>query len=241
MSFETAFRSVERVNLYYRLTVRSRSYNLQLNTGKQDILIRRYWLLRPGGNLQSHEFDRVEGAETTDQGTVGRLHYRDTEMDSMDTTFEILSNPRRRNTISYLAQSDTEMVHLRDLAEQIAAWENGVSMQEVKYNERKRVYTSLYQTHLPKMDRLGIIEYDRSSGVVRPTPEVMELYGYFARESDDEGLLTRVSLSLSISCLALVALIATNVVTLGGVTGVEIALLVALVFVAVSIAQVLTT
>lgn len=208
---------------------------------KQDILIRRYWLLRPGGNLQSQEFDRMEGAESTGHGTGGRLRYRGTEMDSMDATFEILSNPRRRNTISYLARSDEEMVHLRDLAEQIAAWENDVSMQEVKYNERKRVYTSLYQTHLPKMDRLGIIEYDRSSGVVRPTPEVEELYRYFAQESGGAGVLTRVGLSLSVACLALVSLIATDVLALGSDTGYGIAFLVTLVFVAVSLGQVLAT
>ncbi|NGM70743.1 hypothetical protein G6M89_17310 [Natronolimnobius sp. AArcel1] len=150
-----------------------------------------------------------------------------------DGAFKILSNPRRRYTIEYLVQSDEEVVRLRDVAEQIAAWENNVSTQEITYKQRKRVYTSLYQTHLPKMDRAGVIEYDQSAGVIRSTPTVADLATHLnssthARRWERIGLLT--SFGSGIVALSL------TVMTAGG-TGSVGALVISVVFVLVSIAQ----
>jgi hypothetical protein len=55
-------------------------------------------------------------------------------------------------------------VSLRELAERIAAWENDVEVDDLDYKQRKRVYTSLHQTHLPKLDEAGIVDYDRDEG-----------------------------------------------------------------------------
>jgi hypothetical protein len=37
------------------------------------------------------------------------------------------------------------------------------------------VYNSLHQTHLPKMDSLGLIEYDRDRKVVRMQPSIKQV------------------------------------------------------------------
>jgi hypothetical protein len=66
-------------------------------------------------------------------------------------------------------------VLIRDLAEQIAAWENDISPVEVTYKQRKRVYTSLYQSHLPRLHRYGFIEYDADRGTIELTPQAEEL------------------------------------------------------------------
>jgi DNA-binding transcriptional ArsR family regulator len=107
---------------------------------------------------------------TTDQ-TPERDHSTDAEPSngradlSRDEIFEILSNKRRRLTIHYLHQNG-ERADLGTLAEHIAAKENDVPIDSVSYNERKCVYTSLQQFHLPKLDDRGVVDFDRSEGVV---------------------------------------------------------------------------
>lgn len=93
---------------------------------------------------------------------------------SPDTAFEILTNPRRRYALSYLG-SKSGRVSIGELAEAVAAWEQDTSVELVSSKERKSVYTSLYQTHLPKMADAGIIVYDRQRGQVRLSDTATEL------------------------------------------------------------------
>jgi DNA-binding transcriptional ArsR family regulator len=93
---------------------------------------------------------------------------------SKDVIFSMLSNPRRRYVIRYL-KSDPGPVRIRDLAQQIAAWENDVDVSDLTYKQRKRVYTSLHQTHLPKLDEAGVVDYDRDRGTIELADRAAEL------------------------------------------------------------------
>lgn len=94
----------------------------------------------------------------------------------IDQTFETLSNPRRREALRYLrTHEDDGPVLIRDLAEEIAAWENDIPRVEVTYKQRKRVYTSLYQSHLSRLHRYGFIEYDADRGTIQLNPKAKEL------------------------------------------------------------------
>jgi hypothetical protein len=84
---------------------------------------------------------------------------------SLSTTFELLKNRRRRETISYLLEHDGTST-LSDLAEHIAALENGIEVVELSSDQRKRVYIGLYQCHLPKLDKAGVIDFDKNRGTV---------------------------------------------------------------------------
>ena len=94
-----------------------------------------------------------------------------------DVLFDVLSNQRRRFAVHLLKQ-ESETVEIGDMAEQIAAWENEVDTAELTGSERKRVYTALQQSHLPKMDRAGVVEFNKDRGVIEPTPalENVDLY-----------------------------------------------------------------
>ena len=101
-----------------------------------------------------------------------------TESFSRDRVFELLSNRRRRLVLYYLQEQAGEDATVRELASEIAAWENGVETVAVTYKQRKRVYTSLYQSHLPKMDEYGVVEYEQGRGTVRLTAEGETLDAY---------------------------------------------------------------
>ena len=84
--------------------------------------------------------------------------------------------------LRYLREADGQ-VRLRDLAEQIAAWEQETSIDDLSSDERQRVYISLYQSHLPKLDTHGIVDYDKDRGWVEPTPRTERLYPYLETPS----------------------------------------------------------
>jgi hypothetical protein len=114
----------------------------------------------PQETLASSETD----ADDTESGPDG------SETDSnltRDEVFKMLSNRRRRYVLHYLGRNDAP-VSLRALAEQVAAWENGVEHDPTS-DERKRVYTALQQFHLPRMDGAGVVEYDHHRGIVELT------------------------------------------------------------------------
>ncbi|MFD1589105.1 hypothetical protein ACFR9U_19160 [Halorientalis brevis] len=94
-----------------------------------------------------------------------------------EDAFEVLSNARRRHVIHYLLQQE-DRVTLRDLSEQIAAWENDVEPVDVSSKQRKRVYTALRQSHLPKLDDKEIVHFDADRGTVQPTDRLSDLKVY---------------------------------------------------------------
>ena len=102
----------------------------------------------------------------------------------MDDVFHVLQNARRRLVLVYL--SDVEgAVEMRAIAEQVAAWENGTTVEAITSEQRQRVYIALYQSHLPKMDELGVVDYDQARGVVERTPQVDQFLSVLRLPDED--------------------------------------------------------
>ncbi|WP_435335459.1 DUF7344 domain-containing protein [Haloarchaeobius sp. TZWWS8] len=91
--------------------------------------------------------------------------------------FDVLRNQRRRFVLQYLKRRDGP-VELGDLATQVAAWEYHTPCEDVTSEQRKRVYTTLQQTHLPRMSEANIIQYDSDEGLIEPTPRSRDLSIY---------------------------------------------------------------
>ena len=104
---------------------------------------------------------------------------------SRDLVFATLSNARRRYVLHYLKRHGGPAT-IRELAEQIAAWENDTQMAEVTYKQRKRVYTSLHQTHLPKLADAGFIESERSWEAITLSERARELEVYLEVVPEDD-------------------------------------------------------
>lgn len=90
---------------------------------------------------------------------------------SAEELFEILSNSRRRY-VAYFLKHCADTAELGTLSTQIAAWENDKPVAEVTRADRKRVYTSLQQVHLPKMDEIGVVGFDKRAGLIESTPSL---------------------------------------------------------------------
>ncbi|WP_457852007.1 DUF7344 domain-containing protein [Halalkalicoccus ordinarius] len=104
---------------------------------------------------------------------------------SKDDTFHILQNERRRRVLRYLSDAEGP-VDMRDIAEQVAAWEHDTTVQQLTSDQRQRVYIALYQSHLPKLADFGLITYNRSRGVVERTPLADQIAWYLDDENGTE-------------------------------------------------------
>lgn len=98
----------------------------------------------------------------------------DDELDEA-TIHDVLRNDRRRIALESLRET-SGVADLSDLAETIAAKESGSD--PPPSDKRQSVYVSLHQTHLPKLDSLGIIEYDSDAHEIelRDRVEEVEIY-----------------------------------------------------------------
>jgi hypothetical protein len=168
-------------------------------------------------------------AETSGTGSSERDDSDDSGSDSLSTeaVFETLSSQRRRYTLHYLKQQQ-EPVTVRDLSEQVAAWENGIDRESVTPKLRKRAYTALHQTHLPKMSKLDVIEYDSDRGVVGMTPHVSQLDIYLDIVPSDDLPWSQFYLGLGAVFTALVTVAALGVPPFGSIPGFGYALCIAL-------------
>lgn len=183
--------------------------------------------------------NRTDGESTTERGREDTTVERSTkESISTDVAFGVLRNARRRYVLYFLREESPR--ELGDLAEQIAARENDTTVEALSSKQRKSVYTALYQTHLPKLADVGVVEYDRDRGVVWLADTADQLDPYLnARASD--GRWSRYFLGLSVIGGGLVVAHSMGMTLLTAVP--SIALVVALIsaFIALSIAYAATS
>ncbi|MFW6317032.1 MAG: DUF7344 domain-containing protein [Halorubrum sp.] len=99
-----------------------------------------------------------------------------------DEVFEVLSSSRRRLILYHLHRRGGRAV-LRDLASDTAKAE---SEDDVDDDVVKRFYISLYQTHVPKLEEVGLVRYDSDSKTVSLTDRIEEVEAILETESEPE-------------------------------------------------------
>jgi len=125
---------------------------------------------------------------------------------SNEEIFDMLQNERRRHVLQYLRQHGGP-VSLGDLADHVAAAEYDCLTDDVTSAQRKRVYTTLQQSHLPQMDEVGIVEYDSDEGVITTTEQTEELTVYLEIVPEGEFPWREYYLSFGAISLAIVTVL----------------------------------
>jgi hypothetical protein len=116
-------------------------------------------------------------AESGANGATGRI--------DDETVFDILKNSRRRATLEYLIEAGDDPVPVSVIAEQVAAAENETTPEDLSPEERKRVYVSLHQCHLPKMHDLRVLRYDQEETAVELGPNAPRVSTYMRATSGE--------------------------------------------------------
>lgn len=83
-----------------------------------------------------------------------------------DRLFHLLSNYRRIYSLRVLDEHGK--MDRGELAEHVAARENGKPREDITGKERKAAYVSLYQMHLPKLVENGLVTEERDTYELGP-------------------------------------------------------------------------
>lgn len=94
-----------------------------------------------------------------------------TEELTKDEVYDVLSSSRRRQILYHLHRRGGR-ADLRELARDTAAEEVD---EPVEDDVVKRFYISLYQTHVPKLEQTGLVEYNGDDKSVVLTDRVSEI------------------------------------------------------------------
>lgn len=89
--------------------------------------------------------------------------------------FRLLGNERRRYAL-HACKGSERPLSLSDLAEQVAAWEYGKAIEDVTPEERRRVYTSMQQTHLPAMAEADVLEVEDKRVALGDRARELDIY-----------------------------------------------------------------
>jgi len=119
------------------------------------------------GPSSQQQLSRDDDTETSDDNT-------DTGP-SRDELFHVLRNHRRRFVLHHLKHQD-EPVDIGDLATQVAAWENNTMADDVTSTQRRRVYNSLQQTHIPKLNETNIADTERRTVELTDHAAQLDIY-----------------------------------------------------------------
>jgi DNA-binding transcriptional ArsR family regulator len=156
-----------------------------------------------------------------------------TEDLSQDVVFEVLSSTRRRQVLSLLKNEGP--MELTELAEHVAAHENDTTVEDLTKQQRKRVYVSLYQTHVPKLEDADLVEYDQDSGIVQLQARASAVDRYMG-EQERFGW-QYVYVALAAVGLGLIGLVSANVWIFAGLPEGTVAIALAVAITATAIAH----
>ncbi|MEF8913446.1 DUF7344 domain-containing protein [Natronomonas sp.] len=122
------------------------------------------------------------GRAVTD--STASVEGREADALPLDVVFDVLRNARRRRVLQYL-DNHAGQVTLSEVAEHVAAIEHDTTPEALDTKQRKRVYVGLYQSHLPKLDSIGVVTFDQDRGLIERNPTATQLERYLDSEDSD--------------------------------------------------------
>lgn len=137
--------------------------------------------------------------------------------------FELLSNKRRRGIIHHLTEAGGEPATMDELIDAVVAWESDGATDEVSESQRASVYSSLMQTHLPRLEEAGVIEIDEESGLISQTERTREVELYLEYSPSRHIPWAEYYVGLCAVCAALVAVVWAELPPFDAVPGILVA------------------
>lgn len=137
--------------------------------------------------MQNHALKASKG--------IGPKTQKSLDSDTVDAIFDLLSSSRRRSVISIVLEHGN--IGRKELTELVTQKEYGLTADQVRGSpERQTIHTSLYQTHLPKLDEHKAIVWNRESDRIRIGPEADLLAEWFSAEEQSIAAKARSILSI---------------------------------------------
>ena len=121
--------------------------------------------------------------------------------------YDLFRNIRRRYVLYYAKQVDRP-VSVDELVKKLSCWEEPIDAAGHAAEHHRSIYNSLRQTHLPKLEEAGLVEYDRDEQSVWLTEQATRVECYPTATTSVWGRKYRLS-CLVVAVVAVVDLVAT--------------------------------
>lgn len=96
---------------------------------------------------------------------------------SQDIVFHVLSHVYRRALLECLDHHSMTLT-LADAAEEVARECKGKSIPDISEEEIKRIYMSLYHSHIPQLAEVDAVTYDQEQDLIALTEQGEQLVTY---------------------------------------------------------------
>ena len=114
--------------------------------------------------------------ETSNEMEGERTDSDDHDELSEEDVFEVLSNRRRRFVIHAVKRAD-DPPDISELSRDVTAWELGVDPEDVPYEDRHNVHTTLKRTHIPNLVEKNVVTVDEDDSVrAAPALKSIDIY-----------------------------------------------------------------
>lgn len=107
-----------------------------------------------------------------------------------DTVLDLCGNKHRRVVLALLAEQQRTLT-MDDLTKAIVKHNHHTPLTAVSGETVTRIKTSLYHAHIPKLEAVGLVEYDSERQLVEPTEQFDRIEPHLSAIVDaDPGLAT---------------------------------------------------
>ncbi len=90
--------------------------------------------------------------------------------DSIDASFDVLSDAYRRSLCRYVMRTAGDAVTHEELVDHVLEDDSETALEDL---ERRTAELELRHTHLPKLDAAGVVDYDTRGEIVRVDRETL--------------------------------------------------------------------
>lgn len=108
---------------------------------------------------------------------------RQIESLSRKTAFQLLSHSYRLALLDCLEAYD-ETLTLADASEQVASKIEDAPVEEIEAESVKRIYLSLYHSHVPRLEAHDIVQYDQEQDLVTLDSRADQLVAYMNQSTN---------------------------------------------------------
>ena len=119
--------------------------------------------------------------------SISKLLEPSEEIDAANL-FHLLGNRRRKYTVVYMDRVEEAPVEMGEAAEHVCALRKEKPLGSVTRRERKRAYSALRQTHLPKLDDHEIVEFSEVENTIDYGPKFNVAAQYASIEKAKSGI-----------------------------------------------------
>lgn len=126
-----------------------------------------------------NELDQYVEDKPSNESLFKGLPENSNDVFTANQGFSALKNPRRRFIIRYL--DEVESTSMEDLYTKLTISENSDESDDVDNQNLKKSYVSIKQNHIPFLEEIDVVTYDKKSNVIQEKVNLQHLSKYLPK------------------------------------------------------------